>query len=122
MSPALAGRFFTNRASQVSLVLNNPPANAEDAKDTGSIPGLGRSPGVGNGNPLQYSRPENYIDRTAWWATVHRVLKSQTRLSANTAPHEVVGTPVEGEEGSRRGRKRDVEVQYKSNNRLGQAY
>ena len=54
MSPALAGRFFTNRASQVALVLKNPPANAEDTKDTGSIPGLGRSPGVGNGNLLQY--------------------------------------------------------------------
>ena len=51
-------------------VLKNPPANAEDARDTDLIPGLGRSPGVGNGNPLQYSCLENSMDREAWWATV----------------------------------------------------
>ena len=56
----------------------NPPANAGEV---GSIPGLGRSPGEGNGNPLQYSRLGNPMDRGAWWATVHRVAKSQTRLS-----------------------------------------
>ena len=44
----------------------------------GSIPGLGRSPGEGNGNPLQYSCQENPMDGGAWWATVHRVAKSQT--------------------------------------------
>ena len=43
-----------NRASQVALVVKNPPANAGDSRDIGSIPGLGRFPGVGNGNPLQY--------------------------------------------------------------------
>jgi len=53
-----------------SIVLKNPPANAEDARDTGLIPGLGRSPGVGNGNPLQYSCLENSMDKEAWWATV----------------------------------------------------
>ena len=53
----------------------------EPAGDPGSIPGLGRSPGEGNGNPLQYSCLENSMDRGAWWATVHRVPKSQTRLS-----------------------------------------
>ena len=49
--------------------------------DLGSIPGLGRSPGEGNGNPLQYSCLENPMDRGAWWATVHGVTKSRTRLS-----------------------------------------
>ena len=54
-------------------VVKNPPANAGDAGDTGLITGLGRSPGEGNGNPLQYSCLENPIDRGAWQATVHRV-------------------------------------------------
>ena len=49
--------------------------------DLGSIPGLGRSPGEGNSNPLQYSCLENSMDRGAWWATVHGIAKSQTRLS-----------------------------------------
>ena len=48
--------------------------------DLGSIPGSGRSPGEGNGNPLQYSCLENPMDRGAWWATVHRIAKRQTRL------------------------------------------
>ena len=56
-------------------------ASAFNAGDLGSIPGLGRSPGEGNGNPLQYSCLENPIDRGAWWAIVHRVAKSWTRLS-----------------------------------------
>ena len=55
--------------------------SACNAGDLGSIPGSGRSPGEGNGNPLQYSCLENPMDRGAWWATVHRVTKSQTRLS-----------------------------------------
>ena len=49
--------------------------------DLGSIPGLGRSPEEGNGNPLQYSCLENSMDRGAWWATVHGVAKSRTQLS-----------------------------------------
>ena len=49
--------------------------------DLGSIPGSGRSPEEGNGYPLRYSGLENFMDRGAWWATVHRVAKSQTRLS-----------------------------------------
>ena len=49
--------------------------------DVGSIPGLGRSPGEGNGNPLQCSCLENPLDRGAWWATVHGVTKSQTQMS-----------------------------------------
>ena len=58
-------------------MVKNPPA---DPEDTGSIPGLGRSPGEGNGNPLPYSCLENPMDRGAWRATVHGVAKSQTRL------------------------------------------
>ena len=56
-------------------------ANAGDIRDVGSIPGSGRSLGVGNGNPLQYSCLENPMDRGAWQATVHGVAKSQTQLS-----------------------------------------
>ena len=55
--------------------------SAWDAGDTGSIPGLGRSPGEGNGNPLQYSCLENPMEGGAWWAIVHGVAKSQTQLS-----------------------------------------
>ena len=57
------------------LVVKNPPANAGDTRDTGSIPGLGRSPGAGNGNPLQYSCLGNPMDRRAWWAIIHEVAK-----------------------------------------------
>ena len=55
--------------------------SACNAGDLGSIPGSGRSPGEGNGNPLQYSCLETPMDGGAWWATVHRVAKSQTQLS-----------------------------------------
>ena len=58
--------------------------SACDVGDMGSIAGLGRSPGGGHGNPLQYSCLENSMDRGAWWATVCRVAKSQTRLSDYT--------------------------------------
>ena len=60
-------------------------ASARNAGDPGLIPGLGRSPGEANGNPLQYSRLENSTDRGAWWATVHGVSKSRTRLSDFTS-------------------------------------
>ena len=69
-------RFFPGGA-----VVKNPPANAGDTRDTGLIPGSKRSPGEGNDNPFQYSCLENFMDRGAWWATVHGVTKSQTRLS-----------------------------------------
>ena len=69
------------KGSHLALVIKNPPANAGSARDVGLIPGLGRSPGKGNGNPLQYSCLENSMDRGAWWATVHGDAKSQTRLS-----------------------------------------
>ena len=66
-----------------SSVVKNPPANAGDTGDTGSIPGSGRSSGGGNGNPFQFSCLGNPMDRGAWRATVHRIAKSWTlqRLS-----------------------------------------
>ena len=66
--------------SPVPLVVKNPTANAGDTRDLGLIPGWRRSPGGGHGNPLQDSCLENPMDRGAWWATVHRVAKSQTQL------------------------------------------
>ena len=65
-------------ASQVALVVKNLPANAGDLRDAGLTPGLGRSSGGGNGNPLQYSCLENPMDRRAWRTTVHRTAESDT--------------------------------------------
>ena len=65
-------------ASQVTLVVKNPPGNAGNLRDAGLIPGLARSPGGGHGNPLQYTCLEIPMDRGAWWATVQRVGKSWT--------------------------------------------
>ena len=65
-------------SSLLALVVKNPPANARDAGDVGSIPGSGRSPGVGNGSPLRYSSLQNLTDRGAWrpqstgWPSVRR--------------------------------------------------
>ena len=64
----------------MALVVKNPSANSGDIRDLGSIPGLGKSPGGGYGNPLQYSCLENPMDRGARQAIVHRVAKSRTRL------------------------------------------
>ena len=61
-------------------MVKNLPANAGDERDVVSIPGLGKFPGEGHGNPLQCSCLENSMDRGAWCAIVHRVSKSQTRL------------------------------------------
>ena len=72
------GIFFLTVASYLVLVAKNPPANAGDIRDVGSILGLGRSPGEINGNLLQYSCLENPMDRGVWWAAVHRVEKSWT--------------------------------------------
>ena len=72
-------------------MVKNPPANAGDKRDVGSIPGLGRSPGGGHGNPLQDSCLENPMDRGAWWATAYRVAESWTqlkRLSTHTCIHK----------------------------------
>ena len=75
------GRITMKRASQVALVVKNLPANAEDIRDTGSIPGLGRSPGGGHGNPLQYSCLENpHGQRRLVGYRVNGVAKSRTRL------------------------------------------
>ena len=71
-------------------MVKNPTANAGDIRDTGSIPGLGRISGGGNGNPIQYSCLENPMDRGAWWAMVHRIAKSWTQLkqfSTHTHPY-----------------------------------
>ena len=65
-------------------MVKNLPANAEDARDAGLIPGSGRSPGGGNGNPLQYSCLDNPMDRGDWRAIVHGITKNWTRLSTNT--------------------------------------
>ena len=67
-----------NRASLLAQMVKNSPANA---RDPGSVPGLGRFSGEGKGYPLQYSCLENPMDRGAWWATVHGVPKSWTQLS-----------------------------------------
>ena len=68
-------QYFLNSGS------SEVKASACNAGDLGSIPGSGRSPGEGNGNPLQYSCMENPMDGGAWWATVHGVAKSRTRLN-----------------------------------------
>ena len=62
-------------------MIYNPLVKSGNTRDMGSIPGLERSPGVGNGNPLQCSCQENPMDREAWQATVHGVAKGQTQLS-----------------------------------------
>ena len=64
------------------LVVKNLPANAGDIRDVGSIPASGRSPGEGNGNPLQYSCLENPINRGAWWAIVCRISKESDMTEA----------------------------------------
>ena len=73
-----------NRASQAALVVKNPPAHAGDIRDVGSVPGLGRSPGGGHGNPLQCSCLQSPMDRGAWQATIHSIAMSQTRLKRHS--------------------------------------
>ena len=70
--------YLTLGASQVAQWMKNPPVMQEIQADASSIPGLGRFPGGGHSNPLQYSCLENPMDRGAWRATVHEVTKSQT--------------------------------------------
>ena len=72
--------YSSSGTSQVALMTKNPPANAGDKRYAGLIPGSGRSPGEGNGNPLQYFCWKIPMDRGGWPATVHRVAKSGTRL------------------------------------------
>ena len=74
-------------------VVTNLPANAEDTGDVSSIPGSGRSPGEGNGNPLQYSCLENPMDRGTWWATSprdHKELDTTQQLSTSTRERRLV--------------------------------
>ena len=80
--------------SWVSLGFPCSPVGKESAcsaGDLGSIPGLGRSPGEGNGNPLQYPCLENFMDRGAWWAAVHGVAQSQARLSITYLRDHITG-------------------------------
>ena len=78
--PSLFYSSVSVRAFQGSLVVKNLPDNVGYLRDEGSIPGLGRFPGGGHGNPIQYSCLENPVDRIVWWAMVHRVPKSWTEL------------------------------------------
>ena len=73
-------RLLRSQPIQVVLVVKNLLDNTGDLRDTGSIPGLGRSPGGGHSNPLQYSCLENSMDRGAWGATVHGVTQSRIQL------------------------------------------
>ena len=74
-------------ASRLVLVVKNPPANAGKLEDPGSLPGSGRSPWGGHGNPLQYSCLENPMEGGAWKAIVHRVAKSRTWQHTHTHTH-----------------------------------
>ena len=73
-------------------VVKNPPASAGNVRDLGLIPGSGRCPGQGNGNPFQYSCLENPTDRGAWWASVQGITKNQTRMSVHTHTHTYTHT------------------------------
>ena len=70
-------------ASPVAQLVKKLPASSGDTADIGSVPGSGRSPGEGNGNPLQYSCLENSMDREAWLATVHGITKSWAQLNTH---------------------------------------
>ena len=76
------------------LVVKNPPVNAGDVRDIGSIPGSERSLGGEHGNPLQYSCLENPMDRGVWWATVSRVAQSETPLK-QFSMHACTRLPLE---------------------------
>ena len=89
--------------SQVAHLVKNLPANTGDLKDTGSIPGWGRSLGGGHGNLLQYSCLENSMDRGAWWTTVHGVTQSRTRLKRKEDPGR-----IQGEDGCLHGKERGL--------------
>ena len=82
---AIYGGFGNGHQATEAQWLKNPPANAGYIRDTGLIPGSGRSPGRGSGNPLQYSCLENPMKRGAWWATVHGVAKDTTEHTQHQA-------------------------------------
>ena len=73
-------------------MVKNPPAEAADTRDAGSIPGLGISPGEGNGNAFQYSCLRNPMGREAWWAIVHEVAKESDKTESDLA-HTVGQAP-----------------------------
>ena len=77
-------------------MVTNSPAGVGDAGDVSSIPGSGRFPGGGNGNPLQYSCLKNPLDRGSWWATVYGAAESQIRLSTNTFQFRKVKNSSDG--------------------------
>ena len=85
-------------ASEVELVVKEPTCQCRRIRDLGSIPGLGRCPGGGNGSPLQYSFLENPMDRRAWRVTVHRATKNRTWLKwlSTHAPVLICHTPSQG--------------------------
>ena len=88
-SPALAGGFFTTELHGKHYAEYGFPGDAGgDARD--SHPGSGRSPGVGNGNPLQYSCLKNPMEKGVWWTTVYRVAKSWTWLNTHTHKLSVI--------------------------------
>ena len=89
-------KVFTG-PTQVALVVKNPLAKSGDLRDTGLIPGLGRS-GEEHGNSVQYSCLENSMDRGAWWAVVHSIAKSRTRLK-RLSTHACTRALEEGTEG-----------------------
>ena len=97
---SLVETFFCLQVSKIYLSLCFPGGSvvknlSANAGDLGSIPGLGRSPGVGNGNPLQYSYLENPMDRGAWRAIIHRIAQSQSQLS-DLAQYSIYSYNVEG--------------------------
>ena len=83
----LINKLLFQNSCDCRVVVKNPSANAEDTRDLGLMPGSGRSSGVGNGNPPQYSCWENSMDRGAWQAIVHGVTKSWTRLNECAQAH-----------------------------------
>ena len=86
-------------------MVKDPPANAGDIRDVGSMPGLGKSPGEGNGYPLQYSCLENSMDRGAWWAKVQLLKQVDPYMPAATV-NLSTRTPLKLER--RRNREREV--------------
>ena len=92
-----SGRLWQSMGFPDGSAGKEPTCNAGDARDMGPIPGLGRSPGGGNSSLLCYSCLENPTDRGAWWATVHRVTKSRTRLSTQAhTQHDACGKALLG--------------------------
>ena len=94
----LISPLHSHGASQMALVVKNLPANAGDIRDLGSIPGSGRSPGGGHGNPLQHSSPENPMDRGAWWSVVHGVEQDWSDLAHMQPLHSHIVTALHNKE------------------------